>query len=110
MKAELQKMLEESIIDGTNPNRNDAEEPEYSIGNNDTIQPDNRSNAADSMQTELQKQAMPTTPKRTSSKQRKESLEEYRETFLQVPTLEDRKHVYSLAEKCATSWMRLFAV
>ena len=34
------------------------------------------------------------TPKRTGSKQRKESLEQYRETFLQVPKLEDRKPVF----------------
>ena len=32
--------------------------------------------------------------KRTSSKQRKESLEEYREAFLQVPKLDDRKPVF----------------
>lgn len=32
--------------------------------------------------------------KRTGSKQRKESLEQYRETFLQVPKLEDRKPVF----------------
>ena len=32
--------------------------------------------------------------KRISGKQRKELLEEYRETFLQIPTLEDRKPVF----------------
>lgn len=37
-------------------------------------------------------------PKRTSSKQRKESLEQYRETFLQVPKLEDRKPVFVSSE------------
>jgi len=103
MDAEFQKMLEEGVTDGISPNRNDAEEPEHSIVNNDTIQPEDRNNATDSLQTELQKQAvptssavssMPTTSKRTSNKQRKESLEEYRETFLQVPTLEDRKPVF----------------
>ena len=103
MDAEFQKMLEGGIIDGIRPNRNDAEEPEYSIVNNDTTQPEDRNNATDSLQTELREQAvlassavpsMPTVPKRTSSKQRKESLEEYREVFLQVPTLEDRKPVF----------------
>lgn len=103
MDAEFRKMLEEGVIDGINPDRNGTEEPENSIGNNDTIQPEERNNATDSLQTELQKQAiptssavsvMPTTPKRTSNKQRKESLEEYRETFLRVPTLEDRKPVF----------------
>ncbi len=33
-------------------------------------------------------------PKRTGNKQRKESLEQYRETFLQVPKLADRKPVF----------------
>jgi hypothetical protein len=97
MDAEFQKMLKEGVIDGTNPNRSDTEEPEHSIGNSDTVQPEDRNNATDSLQTELQKQAVPamsTAPKRTSNKQRKESLEEYRETFLQVPTLEDRKPVF----------------
>ena len=32
--------------------------------------------------------------KRISSKQRKESFEEYQQTFLSVPTLEDRKPVF----------------
>jgi len=103
MDAEFQKMLEEGIIDGISPNRNETEELEHSIGNNDTIQPEDRNNATDSLQTELQKQtvptssavlSVPTTSKRTSNKQRKESLEEYREAFLRVPTLEDRKPVF----------------
>ena len=103
MDAEFQKMLEEGVIDGISPNRNDTEEAEQSIGSKDTIQPEDRDKATDSLQTELQKQAvptnsavpsMPTTSKRTSNKQRKESLDEYRETFLQVPPLEDRKPVF----------------
>ncbi len=39
-------------------------------------------------------QATPAAPKRTGSKQRKESLEQYREAFLQVPKLVDRKPVF----------------
>jgi hypothetical protein len=102
MDAEFQKMLEEGVIDGISPNRNDTEEPEHSIGDSDTVQPEDRNNATDSLQTDLPKQtestssavpAMPMTSKR-SSKQRKESLEEYRGAFLQVPTLEDRKPVF----------------
>ena len=103
MDAEFQKMLEESIIDGISPNRNDAEESEHSIEDSDTIRPEDRNNAADSLQTELRKQTVPvssavptmsTASKRSTSRQRKESLEEYRENFLQVPTLEDRKPVF----------------
>jgi len=103
MDAEFKKMFEEGVIDGISPNRNDTEEPEHSIGDNDTIQLENKNNAMECLQTELQKQteptssavpSMPTTPKRTSNKQRKESLEEYRDAFLQVPTLDDRKPVF----------------
>jgi hypothetical protein len=36
----------------------------------------------------------PTKSNRISSKQRKESFEEYRETFLRVPKIEDRKPVF----------------
>ncbi len=39
-------------------------------------------------------QTASTAPKRIGSKQRKESLEQYRETFLQVPKLIDRKPVF----------------
>ena len=58
-------------------------------GNNEII-PENRKEATltGSHQPET------VTPKRTGSKQRKESLEQYRETFLQVPKLEDRKPVF----------------
>ena len=100
MDVEFQKMLEEGVIDGISPNRNDTEEPEHSIGNNDIILSEGRNNAPDSLQTDLQKQAVPTSStasamsKRISGKQRKELLEEYRETFLQIPTLEDRKPVF----------------
>ena len=47
-----------------------------------------------SQQTESAEPTVPTASKRISRKQRKESLEEYRETFLQVPKLNDRKPVF----------------
>jgi hypothetical protein len=40
----------------------------------------------------------PTKSNRISSKQRKESFEEYRETFLRVPKIEDRKPVFISCE------------
>lgn len=43
-------------------------------------------------------QAEPTAPKRFSSKHRKTSLEEYRQTFLTVPKIEDRKTVFVSGE------------
>ena len=47
----------------------------------------------DSLQTEPLVNT-PTMIKRISSKQRKESLEDYQQTFLSVPKLEDRKPVF----------------
>lgn len=46
------------------------------------------------VQTEPEESVVSTTPKRISGKQRKESLEEYRETFLTVPKINDRKPVF----------------
>lgn len=51
-------------------------------------------NAKNTVKTESQEQSVQTALKRTSSKQRKESLEEYRQAFLIVPKLEDRKPVF----------------
>lgn len=64
-------------------------------GNN--IHSKDRNDIMDSLQTESTESngvTRPTIPKRISSKQRKESLEEYQQTFLSVPTLEDRKPVF----------------
>ena len=107
VEAEFQKMLEEGIIDGINPNRSATKANENSICTDDTIQPEERNDTADSVQTEVAEIAESTTPteskkstvsnvtpKRTSSKQRKESLDEYRKTFLHVPKLDDRKPVF----------------
>jgi hypothetical protein len=44
--------------------------------------------------TEPEEPVVSTVAKRVSGKQRKESLEEYRETFLTVPKIEDRKPVF----------------
>jgi len=51
-------------------------------------------NSSEATGTGSQQQPIPTASRRTGSKQRKESLEQYRETFLQVPKLEDRKPVF----------------
>lgn len=57
------------------------------------IKSDDSIDTADSLQTESTAE-IHSTPKRVSSRQRKESLEEYRQTFLSVPKLEDRKPVF----------------
>ena len=74
----------------------DSQESVDSIGNDDTIQPEeeNRNDTADSLQTVSEASSVSAVSKRTSGKQRKESLEEYRQAFLQVPKLEDRKPVF----------------
>lgn len=73
----------------------------------DTIQPEGSSGTAYSLQTGLSEQreqtmptgnVQPTVSKRSSGKQRKESLEEYRQTFLTVPKIEDRKPVFISCE------------
>ncbi|MCC8155132.1 MAG: DUF3408 domain-containing protein [Tannerellaceae bacterium] len=48
----------------------------------------------DTADTEEHIVTVPTVSRRVSGKQRKESLEEYRTTFLTVPKLEDRKPVF----------------
>ena len=58
-----------------------------------SIQTEDEINAKDSMQTEPVIDTR-STVKRISSKQRKESLDEYLQTFLSVPKLEDRKPVF----------------
>lgn len=94
IEAEFQKMLADGVIDGINPNRNLANKNASSIDDGDSIKSDDRTNATNSLQTESAEIPHSSTPKRISSKQRKESLEEYRETFLQIPKLEDRKPVF----------------
>ena len=61
---------------------------------NSTFQTGNSGNTNYNQQTEAIEPTVLTAPKRISGKQRKESFEEYRETFLQVPTLDDRKPVF----------------
>ncbi len=80
-----EQTMQDWMPDGWKDKGTDASEE-----NKDVI-PENSSEA-----TEIgsQQQPMPTASKRTGNKQRKESLEQYRETFLQVPKLEDRKPVF----------------
>lgn len=88
LDAEFQKAVEREIAGN-------------SIGTDETIQQDETDETQDSLQTEVIESSkakelpVPTVvSKRTTTKQRKESLEEYRETFLTVPKLEDRKPVF----------------
>jgi hypothetical protein len=94
LEERFQDMLDEGLIKGRNTNGSATNEHENGSGTNDTIQEGNINNTMDSLQTDLTENILPTGSKRISGKQRKESLEEYRLAFLQVPKLEDRKPVF----------------
>lgn len=93
VEAEFQKMFADGGIGGTIPNHKVSRKRASSIDTDDSIESDDSKNTADSLHTESTVE-IGSTPKRISSRQRKESLEEYRQTFLSVPKLEDRKPVF----------------
>ncbi len=61
-----------------------------------------------SKQTQLINSAKPPIQKRTGEKTKEEALEQYRQTFLQVPKIDDRKPVF-VSFIHGTSSMRLYA-
>jgi len=82
LDEKYQEMIDDEIFNEIFPKRNTTKEQENSI------QTGARTIATDSLQT------TEVSTKRISGKQRKESLEEYRQTFLQIPKLEDRKPTF----------------
>jgi hypothetical protein len=96
-EAEFQKMLADGLMDGSSPKPKVSEEDNSTIVSEDTILQEDRNDTSDSMQTksaESTEDTRSTQNRRVSGKQRKESLEEYRQTFLTVPKLDDRKPVF----------------
>lgn len=92
-KEEMKAFIGEMLTEHVEANKETTtslftEEAEDSTTSDDSI--DN--NAI--IKTEDAKQTTVDSPKRIGIKQRKESLEEYRQTFLRVPKLEDRKPVF----------------
>ena len=81
---EIQQHSNEIAL-GRQPKEADVQHPIVTIAN-------------DTVPTAPEEQIGYTATKRTSSKHRKESLEEYRQTFLQVPKLENRKPVFVSCE------------
>lgn len=79
--------------DGISPKPGVTDEHVNSVKTKSPMEAKDSVSIAASLQTEPPAETS-TTPKRISSKQRKESLEEYRQTFLLVPRLEDRKPVF----------------
>lgn len=93
VEAEFQKMFVNGVIGDTIPNLNGISKKTNRIDSESSIESDDSINPTDSLQTESTVDTHATS-KRISTKQRKESLEEYRQTFLSVPKLEDRKPVF----------------
>jgi Protein of unknown function (DUF3408). len=88
LDEKYQEMIDDEIFNEIIPKRNTTKGQESSIEADDAIQTEERPVATDSLQT------TEVSAKRISTKQRKESLEEYRQAFLQIPKLEDRKPVF----------------
>jgi len=88
LDEKYQEMIDDEIFNEIIPKRNTTKGQESSVETDDAIQTEERTIATDSLQT------TEISAKRISGKQRKESLEGYRQTFLQVPKLEDRKPVF----------------
>ena len=84
LDEKYQEMIDDEVFNEIIPKRNTTKEQENSIETGDAI----RTITTDSLQT------TEVSAKRISSKQRKELLEEYRQTFLQIPKLEDRKPIF----------------
>lgn len=93
VESEFQKMLADRMVQETTFKENPMNETANSVDAENAIESEDRTDTTDSLQTEIPTETH-FTPKRISSKQRKESLEAYRETFLQIPKLEDRKPVF----------------
>lgn len=98
--SSIKKFLSNDLKDGFGKDADDASGANDSIYTNDTVnttETDKTIETDEIMSSEPKistTSIVPTVLKRISSKHRKESLEEYRETFLQVPKLDDRKPVF----------------
>ncbi len=92
-EAEFRKMFEEDFAEDGNSTK-----PDVSGDNEINVASVDANDTLDSVQTKFAKSTGDTQSKRVSGKQRKESLEDYRQTFLTVPRLEDRKPVFISCE------------
>lgn len=91
-KEQLKDFLGAEDVSGeSNVTGKGSKETEDSIDTNDT---GITKIPETTVQTEPEEPTVQAAPKRISGKQRKVSLEEYRETFLTVPKIEDRKPVF----------------
>ena len=88
LDEKYQEMIDDDVFNEIFLKQNTTKEQENNTGTENTIQTEERTIATDSLQT------TEVSSKRISSRQRKESLDEYRKTFLSVPKIEDRKPVF----------------
>ncbi|GHU08916.1 hypothetical protein FACS189431_6030 [Alphaproteobacteria bacterium] len=99
-EEQLKKFLRAGVSGDSSATGKGSKENVVGTGTDSTIQPEESTDGADSLQTESSeptdatRSTVTTSTKRTGGKQRKESLEEYRQLFLTVPKLEDRKPVF----------------
>jgi hypothetical protein len=100
-EAEFRKMFEEDLMSGNSRKPDASNDNESTIVTDNAIQQEDRNDTQNSLQTQFEESIEDTRltqNRRVSGKQRKESLEEYRQTFLTVPKLEDRKPVFISCE------------
>ncbi len=96
----IKKLLPNDLMDSFGRDADDTTGTNDSVYTNDTVDTTDTDKTIDMDETVSSEPKASTTPivqtvpKRISSKHRKESLEEYRDTFLQVPKLDDRKPVF----------------
>jgi hypothetical protein len=91
----LNEFLRKDVFDDSNVTGKDSKETVDSVDTKDTISAEISKKTE---QREPEESTIPVASKRISGKQRKESLEEYRQVFLSVPKLEDRKPVFVSCE------------
>ena len=98
--SSIRKFLPNDLVDDVSNDIGDVNDTNNSVYTNDTANTTETDKTIETDETVSSEPKVsttpivPTVPKRISSKHRKESLEEYRETFLQVPKLDDRKPIF----------------
>lgn len=98
--SSIKKLLPNDLMDSFSKDVDDASGTNDSVYTNDTVNTTDAEKTIEANETVSSEPKVsttpivPTMPKRISSKHRKESLDEYRGTFLQVPKLDDRKPVF----------------
>lgn len=100
LDSSIRKFLPNDLMNSFSKDADDASDANDSVYTKDTVNTTDTDKTIETYEISSLEPKVSTTPivptvsKRISSKHRKESLEEYRETFLQIPKLDDRKPVF----------------